>query len=837
MSELILPDNPLIRKVLLLQALRLRQKSFKLEQYDPKGLKFGKEHCKQVAFHQAGKFYSVRGFFGGNRTGKCLRLDEEVHMANGSRKLLKNINIGDQVLAYSMLTGHAIPAKVTNTFQSGFKDVFRARFSDGGYIDATNNHEFPGYVKSGRSTFRRGQIEKTLPKKRLLSEYADRVGNSVSKRPSLISPSLIIYEKQSLPIDPYAVGALLGDGSLGYDSVLITTADKVILDRVVSGLGDLVTGYSYDGNYGYRLNQKLIRNSKTGQFEQGKLSCKLESIGLRKIVRNTKFIPDCYFTASAEDRLELLAGLIDTDGDSEQFVQKSKLLTNDFARLVRSLGGKATISEVEKTCTNGANGPVTGTYWSCYYRLDRDIPLALKYKKRKRSKRIPDYSRRIVRSVERLGVFATGCIEVDHPDHCFIVGDFVVVGNSVGGGGEDAIHLTGRYPNWWEGKVFDHPVRWWAASDTGESTRDTIQRVLMGRPGEIGTGLIPRDAIINITKKRGIPDAIDTVEIRHKSGGVSELGFKSYDQGRKKFQGTSKHGIHLDEEPPYDVYRECQMRIADTDGIMMLTMTPLSGMSKVAMLFFGDDFEKSESRFRIMAGWEDNPWLNAEVMAALEKDLPPHELEARKSGKPQLGSGRIYPFTRDQVVVPTFVVPPVWPRGMGMDFGWKWTAASVQAYDEEGDTIYIYGEYKQGQMTPVNHAQALKAYGQMPIFGDPSCQQSGQDDGVKLLKLYTDAGLDITMADNAVAAGLLDCYQRYATGRLKIMSHCIGHLGEFDLYRRDDNGKVVKDNDHLMDGKRYGVRGLNKFEIVNKTRISISNYRKRNAPADTEAGY
>lgn len=413
-------------------------------------------------------------------------------------------------------------------------------------------------------------------------------------------------------------------------------------------------------------------------------------------------------------------------------------------------------------------------------------------------------------------------------------------GKSVGGGGEDAIHLSGRYPKWWQGRVFDHPVRWWAASDTGESTRDTIQRVLMGGPSESdwGTGLIPRDSIVSIKKKRGIPEAIDTVEIRHASGGVSELGFKSYDQGRKKFQGTSKHGIHLDEEPPYDIYRECQMRTADTGGILMLTMTPLSGMSDVAMLFFGDEFEASDTRYRVMAGWEDNPWLDPAVMAALEKDLPPHELEARKSGRPQLGSGRIYPFTRDQVVVPTFAVPANWPRGMGMDFGWKWTAASAQAYDEEGDTIYIYGEYKQGQMTPVNHAQAIKAFGGMPLWGDPSCRQSGQDDGVKLLELYKAAGLDIRMADNAVAAGLLDCYQRYATGRLKIMAHCVQHLGEFDVYRRDDDGKVVKKNDHCMDSKRYGVRGVNRFEILNRTLVTLgSSKRNHHVAADTTTGY
>lgn len=816
----------------------MRQKLFRLEQYDPMGLKFGRVHAKQVEFHAAGAKFPIRALFGGNRTGKCLRLDEEIHMADGSRKALADVVVGDQVLAYDMRTGESMPTTVINTFQSGKKHVFRAHFSDGGHVDATDNHEFPGYLRSGCVTKRRGRVDEILPKKRLLSEYADRVGNSVSKRPSLISPAVINYlPGDDLPIHPYAVGALLGDGGLGYDSVVFTTADKSILHRLMDCLGDLTIGYSPDGDYSYRINQELIRSKETGQFQQGDLSRELKKIGLRKVVRDGKFIPDQYLNASVEDRLQLLAGLIDTDGDSESFVQKSKILTDGFAELVRSLGGKATVDKVRKTCTNSANGPVTGTYWSCYYRLDREIPLTLGYKKRKRSKRMPDYSRRIVRDVEYVGVFETGCIEVDHPDHCFIAGDFVVVGNSVGGGAEDAIHLTGQYPHWWTGKRFHAPVRWWAASDTGESTRDGIQRILMGPPDAIGTGLIPANKIIKITNKRGVPNAIDTVEIEHSSGlGSSELGFKSYDQGRKKFQSTSKHGVHLDEEPPYDVYRECQMRVADTAGCILLTMTPLSGMSDVAMMFFGDDFTKSTSRFKVMAGWDDNPWLSKSVMAELEKDFPPNELDARKRGLPQLGSGRIYPFTRDQVQVPSFDIPRNWPRGIGMDFGWNWTAASVQAYDEEGDTIYVYGEYKEGQKEPVVHAQSVNMYGKIPIWGDPSCQQSGQDDGVKLLALYNAAGLDIKMADNSVASGLLDCYQRYAAGRLKIMSHCVGHLSEFDIYRRDKDGKVVKKDDHLMDGKRYCVRAVNKFEPLNRSMVSLG-MRNRHTPADNETGY
>src|SRR5207344_97394 len=68
-------------------------------------------------------------------------------------------------------------------------------------------------------------------------------------------------------------------------------------------------------------------------------------------------------------------------------------------------------------------------------------------------------------------------------------------GKTLAGGFEVAMHATGQYPSWWTGKRFDHPIHAWAAGVTGETVRDTIQRVLVGRPGQEGTGSIPKDAL------------------------------------------------------------------------------------------------------------------------------------------------------------------------------------------------------------------------------------------------------------------------------------------------------------------------------------------------------
>lgn len=164
------------------------------------------------------------------------------------------------------------------------------------------------------------------------------------------------------------------------------------------------------------------------------------------------------------------------------------------------------------------------------------------------------------------------------------------VGKTYGAGGyETALHLTGLYPDWWDGRRFTQPVDWWAAGDTTETTRDIIQFCLLGPVEEIGTGLLPGNTIIGEpSKRRGVADSIDTVAVRHVSGGTSLLGFKSYDQGRKKFQGTAKHGIWLDEEPPQDVYTECLLRLMTTMGLMLLTFTPLSGVSEVVLQYMSE---------------------------------------------------------------------------------------------------------------------------------------------------------------------------------------------------------------------------------------------------------
>lgn len=162
-------------------------------------------------------------------------------------------------------------------------------------------------------------------------------------------------------------------------------------------------------------------------------------------------------------------------------------------------------------------------------------------------------------------------------------------GKTVTGTYEDTLHLTGLYPDWWEGYRFKRPVEWWAAGDTAKNTRDILQSAFCGKAGDEsakGTGVIPGDLILRTTVKHGLADAYETVFVRHvPTGGVSTLQLKSYDQGRVAFQGTANDGIHLDEEPDIEIYAECLLRLMTRNGLLLLTATPLSGVTKLMLAY------------------------------------------------------------------------------------------------------------------------------------------------------------------------------------------------------------------------------------------------------------
>jgi phage terminase large subunit-like protein len=186
-----------------------------------------------------------------------------------------------------------------------------------------------------------------------------------------------------------------------------------------------------------------------------------------------------------------------------------------------------------------------------------------------------------------LEFFAAGA---NYRERCFLAANRV--GKTTCGAYETTCHLTGIYPDWWQGRRFKEPIRAWACGKRNETTRDIVQASLLGPVGYdgmkkilMGTGMVPGSLIGRVTWKRGVEDLTDTVKVRHSSGGWSTLGMKSYEQGRGSFEGTSQHVIWADEELEMDVYGEMLIRTMTTQGIIFLTFTPLLGLSETVMQF------------------------------------------------------------------------------------------------------------------------------------------------------------------------------------------------------------------------------------------------------------
>lgn len=404
-------------------------------------------------------------------------------------------------------------------------------------------------------------------------------------------------------------------------------------------------------------------------------------------------------------------------------------------------------------------------------------------------------------------------------------------GKTLTGAFEMACHLTGIYPSWWEGKKFLNAIDTWAVGVSNQSTKEIQQAELLGDVNDFGSGMIPKECILvkddgnlRITKKPGVADAVETVYVKHISGGISRCTFKSYEQGRTSFQGTKKQVIWLDEEPQdASIYSECLTRLMDkyNPGIIYCTFTPLFGLSDVVLSFLPDGgFPKggvsssNPYKFVINVDWGEVPHLDEEQKAKILKSYSAHERDARSKGIPSLGAGAIYPYSEDLLLVEPFSIPPWWPRGYGLDVGWNRTAAIWGALDPDTGTVYLYSEHYEGQAAPAIHATAIKARGAW-MWGAADPAGVNQADGTKMFELYEAEGLNLVKADkSSVSAGILKVGQMMEAGQIKVFNTLKNWMDEYRVYRRDENGKVVKKRDHIMDAMRYFIgTGLEWLEL------------------------
>lgn len=395
------------------------------------------------------------------------------------------------------------------------------------------------------------------------------------------------------------------------------------------------------------------------------------------------------------------------------------------------------------------------------------------------------------------------------------------LGKTLCGSMEAAYHLTGEYPEWWAGRRFTKPVKMWVACNTGLNTRDGPQKYLCGEPGvesAQGTGSIPMGSVnwkTDISLARGVTDLYDTVQVTHKTkgkvDGKSIVRFKTYEQGREKWQGETLDLIWFDEEPPLDIYTEGLTRITATDGMVYITFTPLKGKSDVVIRFMN---ETSPYREEVNMTMDDAKHIPESEREKIVSSWPAYQRKARRNGIPMEGEGRVFEIDFDVISEARPEEYPLhWWYGWGLDFGIAHPFAAVlMGWDKDADCIHVLHAIRMSDTRPIDHAQAMKPNGgwKIPCAWPQDGHQRQTGSLEHMYALYKKEGLRMMThhathpdGSNSTEAGLAEMVQYMTTGRFKVAKHLAEWIDEFHSYHRKD-GLIVKERDDLMSATRVG---------------------------------
>lgn len=395
------------------------------------------------------------------------------------------------------------------------------------------------------------------------------------------------------------------------------------------------------------------------------------------------------------------------------------------------------------------------------------------------------------------------------------------VGKTRSASAEVAIHATGMYPQWWKGRRFASPTKAWVAAETNEDIKGIIQSALLGPQGEHGTGWIPKDKLEGVSyRQAGVSEVMETIKVRHVTGGISTITAKTFMMEVRGFRGESLDVFWGDEIIPMDIYTEALTRLLDRRGTMIITFTPTEGPTDVVRHFM--EAKQGSGIYIKNVTWDDISHLDPVEKARMINSYPAHERDTRARGIPMLGTGAVFPIGDETVSVAPFEIPAHWARVNGMDFGIDHPAAGAFcAHDRDTDTFYVYDGYKMPGETPIYHAAAMKKHGEwIPNSWPQDGLQREKSSNVALKDQYRKHSLYMLRdyaqypdaRGNSREAGLIEMYEYMRTGKFKVFSNLSQWFEEKRMYHRKD-GLVVAKYDDLLSATRYAFM-MRRFAIV-----------------------
>jgi len=362
----------------------------------------------------------------GAGSGKAQPHDAKILTPSGW-KLMGDIQVGDIVMAHD-----GSRSEVLGVYPQGLKNIYRVTFHDGSSTECCGEHLWQ--VENTRKA-RKERKTKVLD----LDTIKDHMSRYSRVQYAVPTVKSLNFDQEDLSLDPYLLGALLGDGYLGSErgtGFRFSTTDEYLVTKVRSLLEDMNCVLRPHG-----ICDHLIQMDDSIQMQGHKvvhpLRLALDELGLTGLRSGEKFIPESYLWGSEESRLAILQGLMDTDGTvskkgkSVTFTTVSPRLKEDFKHLVQSLGGTCQESERRTSYTHKGEKRAGALSYRITVKLPNGMnPFSLPRKAERVQPREKYLTQRIIKSVEPVGKKEAQCIAIDHPDHLYVTDDFIVTHNT-----------------------------------------------------------------------------------------------------------------------------------------------------------------------------------------------------------------------------------------------------------------------------------------------------------------------------------------------------------------------------------------------------------------------